>query len=215
MNHARRKEMLAARFAAKIEAAKQQQQDTLDSAWVDAKPSICGITIRHLRVADILVLEAAQNAFISSRRQPTPGDVQQFLWWLSPRFSLSKCRRFLFMFRIRKLDFAQAAAEIGQYVDSVFEGEAASKSGSNDDGPKVSFISGLVHAIAITYHWSRQDILDAPLAQLLQCKRLIHDDNSRASGKRTMHLGGEADKLWAEYLAELNEIEAQEREAIK
>lgn len=216
MNYAAEKQKLAAEYGERIQAAKQRQQEVLDCAFVDLSPSIVGIPIRHVTLSDLPKLEAAQSPFFGGGKSLSAADVLKFLWIMSPEFSHSAFRRWRWIRKHSGIEVVTAASEIQDYVESVFEGESgkSGESGSDDSGPKVSFVASIVDMFANEYGWSLKEVLTAPLCQLLQLKRVIVANRTAAAGKKMLWLSGEADSLMAEYLEQLNEIEAQEAVAM-
>ena len=159
-------------------AAAQRKQDELrDLAFLaDIIEIVPGVASRQLTPRHLLLLNACGSPFIRG------GDllaehVAQILWILAPAFAPGgTAARDAFIADLAHLplpdDFDPAAA-IDDYLDGVFIDRPARARAASGLPPITSFVAALIDEFAFEYGWSRNEILDEPLAAIFQYQRRI------------------------------------------
>src|SRR3954469_16263181 len=97
--------------------AVQAEADARDLAFLDLTESICGIDVRPLTSAHVLMLVGSGNPLVIGGRLPKFPDVALFLWAVSPSFKPCSKARHKFLKSIRHLDFDTTRDAIDKYID--------------------------------------------------------------------------------------------------
>lgn len=174
-----------------------RENDNRDAAFLDLTTNICGVEIRQMTPRDLLILDGIGNPLVEGKL-PSPAQLADFLWKLSPRFSTrAPLRRFLFGRSIRRISYIEAVRACGRYIDATFQDSPASSGASST--PYAGWCAHLVHTIAINYNWDDDKVLNTPLKrifQYLKCIRRHHDP--------TCPMHNPSDKAKGEYVRLLN-----------
>ena len=202
-----------------------------DAALVDSPRDICGLPVRRLTLDDYLILTVLGNAHVTRVEPPAaPAGAAafwavhhaQFVWWLSPEYLRTREARERFILsRIAPLPYAELAAAIDDYLREMFADAPRPRGASLDSSAprpstqfSVSFAIHWIARLAAAFHWSRAEIRALPLPELFQYLAYLaaHDLAERGS-PLPFALDGEADRLWAEMMAEMNAAAAQPKAA--
>lgn len=186
--------------------AVKREGDIREAAFLDLTTSICGVEIRQMTPRDLLILDGIGNSLVSNGL-PTPEELADFLWKLSPKFKLNApFRRWIFWESIRKLNYLHAVKACANYVDDTFQDSPASS--SDRSLPYAAWTAYIVNNIAMNYGWSESSILNIPLKRLFQylrCIRRYHDPNAP--------LFNPSDKLKGDYVRKLV-LDAERRKLV-
>jgi len=213
MTYEEQRQQLREEYSVRIAEAQAKEQEERDSAYVEGvNPEICGHEIRDLSLTDFNILSGMGSPFVVGGI-PDREDVFLFLWFMSPGFSRSRLKKFLYRFKLRNVDGDMAVKEIRDYVRSCF-GDFGGSGEMSEDPAKASFIGHCVHRFASAYGWSRKDILASPLRQLMQQQRIITVEMAAQAGKHHHFLGGQVDRLHSELLTKLTEINQREADGV-
>lgn len=184
-------------FKAEYEKVVKRDQDSRDAAYLELTTSVCGVEIRQMTLADLIVLDGLPETQAVFAGVAFRECLLAFLWRLSPRYRPGWLAAFLFARKHRKIDFAEARKRITDYVADTFND---SPGGSADDGspPPASFATFIMDRIATEYGWSKKEIMRSPLKVLFQQIKLIRakenpDCNLRS--RRVLKLFGDRLRL--------------------
>lgn len=180
-----------------LREAVKRENDVRDASFLDLTTSICGIEIRQMTPRDLLILDGIGNPLVANAL-PSPVQLAEFLWLLSPRYrNRSPVRRFLFARSIRRLNYIAAAKACSRYISDTFQDSPGG--GGPASVPYASWCGHIVHTIATNYGWERNTTIKLPLKELFQylrCIRRHHDPDC------PMH--NPSDKLKGDYARLLN-----------
>ena len=157
------------------EAATFERRIRMD-AFLDVVADVGPFKVRQMTALDLIRLEYVENNLITGKAAPDTLDFVSLLWQLRPGDEQRREKKFAH-FVSRKLDdFARR--EIQCFITSQLNDLPAS-GGAKDGGtvqqtedPSVA-IASLVDQIANEYGWAESDILNAPIARLLQYTQRI------------------------------------------
>jgi hypothetical protein len=143
-----------------------------DNAFLGLDEKICGITVRAITLRMFLRLCRARSPFLCPGRI-RPGHVAQFLWHLSPKHKMPhergyKRARQAFADSIARLDYRTARRAIFRYIWRHFMDRPPSKRARKSEPASVSIAAAIIHALAKSYGWNDEEILDKPMARIYQ-----------------------------------------------
>lgn len=128
---------------------------------------IGGIQVLPLSCRHVLLLEGCGSPFLGGAGEVDAARVRQFLWIVSPEFSVEKAKREAFITENASKFTADAAIAIFDYVKRHFQDSP----GSRVDGETKSYFSwvaGVVDIFASRYGWTVEYILNLPIAIVYQ-----------------------------------------------
>lgn len=174
----------------------KRENDVRDAAFLDLTTNICGIEIRQMTPRDMLILDGVDNPILNGGF-PTPYQLADFLWKLSPQFKeRAWFRRYQFGRKCRNLDFVSAVIACRKYIEDTFQD---SPGGSGPAGvPYAGWPAHLVTSLSSNPVEAEQVILNTPLKRLFQylkCIRRRNDPNC------PMH--NPSDKVKGDYIRRL------------
>jgi hypothetical protein len=173
--------------------ALKRENDIRDASFLDLNANLCGVEIRQMTPQDLLILDGIGNPLMAGGL-PSPAELADFLWKLSPRFKLNApIRRFLFGRSVRKKEYLSLVKACGKYISDTFQDSPGSSGPSST--PYAGWCAYLVNNIAMNYHWSEDKILRTPLKRLFQylkCIRRYHNPDA------PMH--NPSDKMKGDYI---------------
>lgn len=174
----------------------KRENDVRDASFLDLTTNIGGVAIRQMTPRDMLILDGIGNPVMSGQL-PSQDQLAQFLWILSPEFTLSKLKAWNFGRRIRKLDYLATAKACFKYVEETFQ-DSPGGSGINST-PYAGWCAHLVNSIAINYGWPEEKILNLPLKRLFQYLKCVRRYNNPDSPTHNP-----SDKVKGDYIRLLN-----------
>ena len=159
-------------YGQRILDAVAREKSLRDAAWLDLPARICGMEFRQMTVRHYLVLDGVDSPFVRGGI-PTPEQLAQFLWIVSPSFTPDEGEALRFTKEIGKLPFTQAVQESLAYVEQTFLD--APQGAKRDDGSPdyFSWLSSIVDALGSEYGWKPFEIMEMPLRQVFQLLRVI------------------------------------------
>jgi hypothetical protein len=180
-----------------LREAIKRENDCRDASFLDLTTDICGVPIRQMTPRDLLILDGIGNPLMAGGL-PSPAELAEFLWLLSPRYVFgSSLRRFMFGLSIRRLNYLEAVKACWRYIEETFQDSPGSSGVSAM--PYAGWCAYLVNTIAINYGWNDDATLNMPLKKLFQylkCIRRHHDPHA------PMH--NPSDKVKGDYIRLLN-----------
>ena len=160
-------------------AAVKLENDVRDAAFLELTTDICGIKIRQMRPRDLLILDGTDNPMVD-KGAPTPEQLRDFLWKLSPDYRRSAFHRIHFWFRTLKFYrlkfYFQAVEKCWRYIDSTFQDSPGRSSGSRSR-PYAGWCAHMVNTISTAYGWDDEKVLKTPLVRLWQYVNCIRKSN--------------------------------------
>lgn len=208
-----------AEYTPKIEAVRASEKEALESAFILGAPEfVDGVPIRRLTLGDWMLLIVADNAY-GRGGEIKEEDVFGAMWILSLGFDAKDTRKrdLCFEALAKNHNLNALATGLNEMFDRAFLAAPLGSGGSADDGtkrgdpPKVGFVASIIHRIATSYHWSRQQILDTPLCELFQYLRQIEADDYAKAGKEFPNLGGKSDKMIMDAMEAAQKAKDEER----
>lgn len=189
--------MLTYRNVPGLPEAVKRENDIRDASFLDLNANICGVEIRQMTPRDLIILDGIGNPLMGGTL-PSPAQLADFLWKLSPHYAEhAPLRRWLFGRSIRRLDYMAAVKACWRYIEDTFQDSPASSGPSSI--PYAGWCAYLLNNIAINYGWSEQTIINTPLKRLFQylkCIRRYHDPEA------PMH--NPSDRVKGDYLRLMN-----------
>ncbi len=170
-----------------------------DAAYLNLPKLVAGVVVRPLTLRDYLRLSANRSPFVCGGVADW-NDACLLLWlqrarpswlpsWVETRRGFSR--------RIGKLPLDSLAAACGEYISQAL---VDAPTGGTKKGGYYSFGASLIHVFRREYPGTtRDEILDAPLDQLLQERRCIQESRN----PQTV-LFNRSDRLKGQYLHQLN-----------
>lgn len=156
----------------RIQEALAREKSARDAAWMAVPARICGLECVQMTMRHYLMLDAVDSPFVRGGL-PTPEQLAQFLWIVSPSFTPDEGEALKFAKEIGKLPFTQAVKESLDYVETTFL-DAPQGSGKGDEGPSFySWVTSLIDALASEYGWHPFEVLEMPLRQVFQLLRAM------------------------------------------
>ena len=162
--------------------AVEREKATRDAAFVNLPREVCGKPVLPITLRRLLILDGVKSPFITNHTTPSGADVALFLWVCSPEFCADKSKRDKFIAGCRKLKYAQAVSEIGEMILETFYDSPARGKEEGERASYWSFAASVIDTIATEYGWYEEQILDAPLARVLQYVKIISHRKLAASG---------------------------------
>jgi len=156
------------------------------------------ITIRRM-----LILEHAKSPFICGGGETTAGAIAQFLWVCSPGFSADRKARDRFIRQCRTVNASAALETIRGMVNAAFYDSPPREKSSGESPSYWSLAASLVDCLASEYGWTQGEILDTPLASVLQYFKVIQHRKSASAGERAP-LFNPSDSVKARWLETVN-----------
>lgn len=139
---------------------------------VEAPPLLCGIELAPLTVRRWDRLRVAQSPFAFGGPIGA-ADIAVFAWAMHPHYAPGAWfRRWCLVRRLRRLDFAAAAAAAEAIVAEALLDRPAVASGAQGSC-RFHWASFIVDRLAAAYGWSETEILDLPLARAFQYVALV------------------------------------------
>jgi hypothetical protein len=183
--------------------ALKRENDVRDAAFLDLTTDICGIPIRQMTARDLVILDGLDNPLVCGGL-PTPEQLKQFLWLLSPGYrDRATIRRWLFNSRVNALGYLRPYRRCLEYVRDTFQDSPGGS--AVQQRQYAGWCAHMVNAIAINYGWSEELIVGTEktpgiplkrLFQYLKCIRRYHDPQC------PMH--NPSDKLIGQYIRSKN-----------
>lgn len=191
----------------RLDAAKKKEREYRARPFLrEASLKLCGVVVKQFTLRHLTYLHAAGCCFVAGG-DPTAEHVAVFLWICSPCFSIDKKERQSFIRSIVNVSFLKSCDEINAYLnDALFD----IPRGASQGVPIASFEAQIIHEIASAYGWGANQILDTPMAELLQYVRMIDRDWQAKAGKKPITSNPLSDAVMSDFLAEFMK-EAQAR----
>lgn len=187
--------------------AERRQEQLRDAAYLNLPLSLCGLPCAPLTPLRFAVLIHSRSPFVCGGF-PLPENVAQFLWVMSPGFSYTDtAARDSFVESIAAgVDYESAVKEITGFI----EGELldAPPSDKSHGDSFYSWLASLVDAFGHEYGWTREHILDEPMAVLFQQLKIIAVRN----GDKGPQFNRLTDEVRDKWLCELNARNAAKAE---
>lgn len=180
------------------DAAFLQVPISVPRKWPRSPLTLLPITIRRM-----LILEHGKSPFICGRGELTPGAIAQFIWICSPEFSMDKKRRDSFVKKCRTVKAGEAVETIQEMVKAAFYDSPPREKSSGESIPYWSLAASMVDTLAHEYGWGRNEILDAPLSEVLQLFKIVQHRKSCAAGDKTP-LFNPSDSVKSRWLEKVN-----------
>ncbi len=175
-------------FQEKWEAELEELIAGRELAWMELPQDVGRFQIQPLTIRALIDLNAVGNSFIAGGIH-TFGDLVALLWRLSiyyqplPKLSIQgRLRRYMMERKARKLwrkdGMVSEIEDIRDYLKQIRKEEniTTKRAGKGKSlGEQVASIAAYrVHGLASQYGWSRDEILDMPLAQVNQLNNVSH-----------------------------------------
>lgn len=177
--------------------AVKRENDSRDAAFLDLTTNICGVEIRQMTPRDLLILDGIGNPLMEGKA-PSPEQLAEFLWILSPRFSTrAPLRRFLFGRSIRRINYMEAVRACGRYIEATFQDSPASS--GMKSAPYAGWCAHLITKLSNNPVADEQKILNTPLKRLFQYQKCLR---RQRDPECPMH--NPSDKLKGNYARLLN-----------
>lgn len=185
-------------------AAIEEEGQCRDFAFLGLNHEILGVPLVPMTLRQLIALLAMNSPFLVG----TPiseGDVAAFLWFLNPDFKRPGTRgaavkRQAFVKRIARLPYRDVVKGIHDYLDTTFM-DSPPSSGSAGKPPIASVAAWLIDVFGSEYGWSRDTVLDSPMAQLYQSLREIKVRHN----PKTIPFNRKSDKIHALHVVALQE----------
>jgi len=209
MNHVK---LWTEKYLPLLAKAKEQGEHERVFSWLDESNSICGVQVTHLTPQIIIRLEAVGNNFFTGGEIDID-DVLQFLWSVSKDYQNDRNGGEKFFKKWgNKLELKELTKEIFEYLrNSFLEKDLGEAKKSNVEKQvdlyKSTWIAQIIDILASEYGWSRTEILNTPIAQILQ---LIKAINERVNPKG-VKFDSDISRLQSEFLKECQEIANREK----
>ena len=164
-----------AQVIADYEAAVAREKEAREHAFLDLAPYVIptqrgGMSLRLLTVRDFAILANIGDPCIDGADTAECAAILRTLSFLDyhrPKTSLARTFRAL---KIAKLPEAELRAGLVAYFDAMFI-DAPPSSGVRGR-PYFSWEAMLVHRMASAYGWSRNEIMDTPIAAVYQLLKI-------------------------------------------
>lgn len=160
-----------------VKSAQREEEVIREFAFSGLPESICGLDVEPFRIPHLRQLILIDSPFVTGK-QPSVRDAFEFLWIVSliyPKDSAEAKKAFWNRLKRVKTDWVSGIR------DYIAEAMMDAPSGGGGDAPITSMSASLVHLIASTYGWSREQIEREPIKSLYQYVRLIRRDNNPQS----------------------------------
>jgi len=180
-----------------LREAIKRENDIRDASFLDINANICGVEIRQMTPRDLLILDGIGNPLMSGGL-PSPAQLADFLWKLSPRYLEGhSVRRFLFARSIRHLNYIEAVRACLNYIEDTFQDSPPSSGVSSM--PYAGWCAHLICNLSSNPAEAEKVILNTPLKRLFQYLKVLRRKNDPDS---TTH--NPSDKVKGDYLRLLN-----------
>lgn len=199
------------KYAALAAAELAREEERRAEDFIDATRTVCGIELRALTPRDLLLLSTAGNPFVAGG-EIGPAAIAQFLWQLHAAPPRSWWGERKFFKHCAALDYDSAVAQIRAYLDRAFADAPAGRSGGGGESGRpvgTNFVAPLIVRLAAGIpSLSPQAIMDTPLAQLFQFRKVLAADAAAKSGGNFRDRSP-TDRLLCECLDEANRLNAE------
>jgi hypothetical protein len=180
-----------------LREAIKRENDSRDASFLDLTTDICGVPIRQMTPRDLLILDGIGNPLMAGGL-PSPAELADFLWKLSPRYQEGHpIRRFLFARSIRKLNYLAAVRAVAKYIEETFQDSPASSGISSM--PYAGWPAYLICDLSSNPVEAERMILNTPLKRLFQYLKVLRKKNDP---KAPLH--NPSDKVRGDYIRLLN-----------
>tara|TARA_R110002167_G_scaffold61670_3_gene174183 strand:- start:187 stop:798 length:612 start_codon:yes stop_codon:yes gene_type:complete len=167
-------------------------------AWLNLPSKICGVIVYPITVRKMLILESCDSPVLKGESIEGK-DARVFLWVCSQEFELCPKKAKAFQGKI-KLD-ETLGDDLQAFLDDTFKLSAGDDSARND---AEHFASALFDLVGGEYGWTIDNMMDMPMAQMLQLVASITRRFQMKSGASTISFNPEVDRIKAEYLTRMN-----------
>ncbi len=134
------------------------------------------VEIQQLTLRMFIQLCAIRSPFMVGGKI-MPEHVVQVLWRLSPEYGSNQDARKAFVSAMADLPFLSTIRALQRYFDRMLADKPPTSSRRSDSHPDTSFAASVIHALAKTYGWTDDAILDLPMPRIFQYLRKIRRDN--------------------------------------
>lgn len=158
-------------YAAEYRAAVERESQSREAVYLDLPEKVGGYSVRPLTVLDYTTLHLVRSPFICGGH-PEPGDVWQFLWHQSVKYSrTSKLRARRFRWSLYWYpDYPSLIVGIRAYVaEALGDMPGGGKAGKS----YYSFLASVVDCLASEYGWTRDAIRSLPIKEVAQYLKAI------------------------------------------
>ena len=142
-------------------------------------PGGLALEVRQLTLRMYVQLCAVRSPFFKGGRVG-PEHVAQVLWRLSPKYDTRTTNpnaRQELVAEIARLPFRASVRVIDRFLQKMMLDKPPIRRRKNGAKVDTSFAASIIHAIASSYGWSDELILDLPMPRIFQYMRKIHRDN--------------------------------------
>jgi hypothetical protein len=176
---------------------KESQARELPYIFLDTE--LCGFRVMEMTALHFVLLVNIKSPFVTGGIIH-PAHISQFLWVMSPLFSLYKERKFLKRWhtaRTGKLIYEKAVKEIKDFVSEAFQDSPGGR--GKTESSAASFCAYLVHLLASKYGWDEDRIMRMPLKKVFQYVKIIHLESDPKA-----IVFNPSDRIKSKYLEDLN-----------
>lgn len=190
----------------------RRERDSRNLAWFPYPRTIGNVDVRVMTPDDLLLLTEIGSPYVCGGRI-TDEEIARFLWFMSDLYdahrndSLESQEEIKagFMAAISAQDFDALAAQISEYLDLIWM-DAPGGGGGPTGLPA---ITSIVDWCAGEYHWSEETIRAKPIPRIFQLMKA----SAIRQGYKSPSFSLFSDRLKSEFLAAINEIPVEERDA--
>lgn len=185
--------------------AAAQQNAARDMPFLGVSIPIAGANVLPITLRGYTVLSQSGNPWVTGG-EATEVSALAFLWVVSDEYQFAKPPPQKFIKRFAKLWNEEERAKLDEYVELMFI-DSGSGASTNRDASRVSAAASYIHLLTKSYGWTRQQILDTPIAELNQYVRCIQLDNDGGAINRL------TDRIKSKFLVDINEMPVEDRAA--
>lgn len=205
-------QLWADKYAALAEAAEAEDGSRRAEDFIEVARTVCGLELRQLTPRDLLYLDYAGNALIRGG-EIKPTTLAQFLWQMLDQQPQGWWGERKFFKHCAALPFGQSITEIQAYLERTFADAPPVRSGAAS-GAEVSpigtsFVAPLIVRIAAGIpSLTPPAIMDTPLPQLFQYRKILNLDAAAKAGEK-LREPSPVSRFLAQCLDEANRLNAQ------
>lgn len=210
-------ELWTSKYAALAETEMAGEAERRAEDFIEVSRTVCGLELRQLTPRDLLLLDYAKSPFVSGG-EIDPTQVTKFLWHMLDRQPAGWLSQRRFFRHCAGLPYEASIAAIQAYIarhfaDAPGGGGGGGGSAENNRPLGTSFVAPLIVRLATGIpSLTPPAIMDTPLPQLFQYRKILDAEAAARSGQR-LREQSPVDRLLCECLAECNRINAEKAPA--
>jgi hypothetical protein len=205
---AQKREALVRKYEAALIQARIDDLDNLDIPFFTEPTAECGIWFRPVTLRMLRDLFASRSPFVSGG-EPDFADTFIAAWYLSTAYRPSVIKRAWYYVKWRGKNLKDVQEAVKKRLHWALCNAPKPSGGGSNESPQYSWLACIIHRIASDYGWGHDEILDLPAGCAWQYYRLIMEEKAAKAGKKAQKKAFNYDRVMAQYLKELNELEAQ------